>query len=45
MLKDKEIEELLNSLNNENKTEFIHYLQTLLQAQEDEQLPSLGFPA
>ena len=45
MLNDKEIKDIFNSLDNEKKTEFIHYLQTLQQAQEDERLPSLDIPA
>ena len=45
MLNDKEFKNIFDSLNTEDKTEFIHYLQTLLQAQEDERLPSLEVPA
>ena len=45
MLSDERIIEILNSLGAEQKTEFIHYLQTLQQAQEDERLPSLEIPA
>ena len=45
MLSDERIIEILNSLGAEQKTEFIHYLQTLQQAQEDERLPSLDIPA
>ena len=45
MFDDEKIRTLLNQLGEEEQAEFISYLQTLLQAQEDELLHPLDIPA